>query len=164
MGALSTVQYQNVMEEINATDDATTLGHCLHHLLQEVTDHHSNKIALICADVGVTYEELNNLANRFARILVERGIERGDLVCIALNRSIQLVVILLAVLKAGAAYVPIDPSFPEDRIGHMVDAAEPKLIIVEDCTKTATCETICPARAWRQSTSKWMCDPMISHT
>lgn len=125
------------MEQINATDDATTLGHCLHCLLQDVTEHHSKKIAVICADIEVTYGELNSLANRYARILVKRGIERGDLVCIALNRSVQLVVILLAVLKAGAAYVPIDPSFPEYRVGHMVGDAEPKLIVVEGSTQPA---------------------------
>lgn len=125
------------MEQINATDDAVTLGHCLHRLLQEVTEHHSEKIALICADIEVTYAELNTLANRYARILVKRGIGHGDLVCIALNRSVQLVVILLAVLKAGAAYVPIDPSFPEHRVGYMVDDVEPKLIVVEDSTQTA---------------------------
>ncbi|KAF2469221.1 nonribosomal peptide synthetase 7 [Lindgomyces ingoldianus] len=137
MSANSAADYQTIIGQFNATDDATTLGHCLHHLLQHAADSHLDKTALICADTELTYGGLNALANRFARVLVERGIGRGDFVGIALERSVDLVVVLLAVLKTGAAYVPIDPAFPADRISYMIDDARPKLIVVGASTQDA---------------------------
>ncbi|KZF26938.1 nonribosomal peptide synthetase 7 [Xylona heveae TC161] len=137
MIAISTEDYQAVTDQFNATDDTTTLGHCLHHLLQHATDSHANKTALICGNTELSFEELNTLANRLAHVLVKQGIGRGDLVGVALDRSVDLIVVLLAVLKTGAAYVPIDPAFPRDRIRHMIDDAGPKLIIVGAGTHNA---------------------------
>ncbi|KAF2176510.1 nonribosomal peptide synthetase 7 [Zopfia rhizophila CBS 207.26] len=135
--SISTADRQAVIEHFNATDDSATLGHRLHHLFQDATERHGSKTALIYADVKLTYGELNSLANRFARVLLERGVERGDFVGIALDRSVDLVVMLLAVLKTGSAYLPIDPAFPEDRIRHMLSDAEPKMVIVGASTQTA---------------------------
>lgn len=126
-----------MIQWFNATDEPLLLGHCLHVLLQQASEQHVDKTAVICGDVELTYGRLNTLANRVALSLVARGIGRGDLVGIALDRSVSLVVALLAVLKAGAAYVPIDPSFPADRIGHMIDDAQPKLVVVEASTREA---------------------------
>lgn len=146
MNTQSPTDYETAISHYNATDDASTLGHCLPILLQQTAEKHSGKTALICADTELTYEELNTLANQFAHVLVARGVGRGDLVGIALARSIDLVVVLLAVLKAGAAYMPIDPAFPTDRIGHMVDDAKPKLIIAGASTHSASlawgCESL----------------------
>ncbi|KAL7940419.1 polyketide synthase [Trichoderma barbatum] len=114
----------------NATHDATTLGHCLHHIFECTARRYPDHIALCCAGTEVSFRELDALANGFAQALTRRGVGRGDLVGVALERSIDLVVILLAVLKAGAAYVPIDPNFPADRISHMMNDARPKLVVV----------------------------------
>ncbi|RYP50631.1 hypothetical protein DL768_003913 [Monosporascus sp. mg162] len=137
MGNISYADQQTVIEQFNATDDATTLGHCLHHLLQHAADNHVDKTAVICAETELTFGGLDTRANRFARILIEQGIGRGDLVGIALDRSVDLVVVLVAVLKTGAAYVPIDPAFPADRICHMLGDAGPKLVIIEASTQKA---------------------------
>ncbi|KAF1846935.1 nonribosomal peptide synthetase 7 [Cucurbitaria berberidis CBS 394.84] len=135
--SLETAIQQDVTGPYNATDDTTTLGHCLHNLIQQATATHADKLAVICADQELTYRELNILANRYACVLRQRGIEHGDLVAVVLERSVQLVVMLLAVLKVGAAYVPIDPSFPQDRIHHMLEDAEPKIIVVDNTTQAA---------------------------
>ncbi|KAK4172239.1 hypothetical protein QBC36DRAFT_363297 [Triangularia setosa] len=129
--SLSAADQQALIKRFNATDEPLLLGHCLHDLLQQATEKHVNNTAVICGDVALTYGRLNALANRLARSLVARGIGCGDLVGIALHRSVNLVLALLAVLKAGAAYVPIDPAFPAERIRHMVDDAQPKLVIIE---------------------------------
>ncbi|MCQ0010489.1 non-ribosomal peptide synthetase [Actinomadura madurae] len=76
-----------------------------------------------------TYGEVNARANRLARRLVEEGVGPERFVALALPRSADLVVAMLAVLKAGAAYVPIDPDYPEDRIAYMVEDAEPVLTL-----------------------------------
>nr|AQV04237.1 SwnK-like protein 1 [Slafractonia leguminicola] len=126
-----------IFRQFNATNNTTTLGHCVHHLLQQTANTHKDKTAIICGDTELSFKELQTLANHLALVLIEQGIRRGDLVGIALDRSTDLVVVLLAVLKAGAAYVPIDPAFPTDRIGHMLEDAEPKLVIIRDSTQKA---------------------------
>ncbi|MEO8693814.1 MAG: amino acid adenylation domain-containing protein [Acidimicrobiales bacterium] len=70
-----------------------------------------------------TYRELDDAANRIARHLVGRGVARGDRVGVAVERSASMVAVLLAVMKAGAAYVPMDPEFPADRLQFMVEDA-----------------------------------------
>ena len=126
---ISARERQALVEEFNATDDDTALGQCLHRLYEGAADLHSGSVALICAGTELTYRELNADANRLAHVLQGRGVGRGDLVGVALDRSIDLVVVLLAVMKTGAAYVPIDPNFPAERIRRMIDDADPKLVI-----------------------------------
>ncbi|WP_433462462.1 amino acid adenylation domain-containing protein [Spirillospora sp. CA-128828] len=79
--------------------------------------------------VSWTYAEVNARANRLAHRLVEQGVGPEQFVALALPRSADLVVAVLAVLKAGAAYVPIDPDYPEDRIAYMVEDAKPVLTL-----------------------------------
>ncbi|MEU8893090.1 amino acid adenylation domain-containing protein [Streptomyces sp. NPDC048442] len=124
-----TAEHRALIEEFNATGDGSALGHRLHRLFEGSAESHAGSAALVCADTTLTYEELNSRANRLAHVLIDRGVGRGDLIGVALDRSIDLVVALLAVLKTGAAYVPIDPAFPADRIRLMIDAADPKLIV-----------------------------------
>jgi amino acid adenylation domain-containing protein len=76
--------------------------------------------ALIFKDEALTYAELERRANRVARLLRAQGIERGDIVGICLPRSLEMVIGLYAILKAGAAYMPIEPDFPEGRVAYMI--------------------------------------------
>nr|WP_267898529.1 non-ribosomal peptide synthetase [Actinomadura sp. WAC 06369] len=86
-------------------------------------------VAVSFEGVSWTFGEVNARANRLARRLVERGVGPEQFVALALPRSAELVVAILAVLKAGAAYVPIDPDYPADRIAYMVEDARPVLTI-----------------------------------
>ncbi|MEU1217202.1 amino acid adenylation domain-containing protein, partial [Streptomyces sp. NPDC005790] len=76
-----------------------------------------------------TYRELNEAANRLARILVERGAGPDTVVAVQLPRGPRLTEAMLAVLKAGAAYLPLDPAYPADRIAYMLDDARPVLLV-----------------------------------
>jgi amino acid adenylation domain-containing protein/thioester reductase-like protein len=88
----------------------------------------------------LTYRELNGRANRLARDLRAKGIGRGDRVGIHVPRSPELIVALLAVLKAGAAYVPVDPSYPPERIAYMLEDSGVALVL-ETAEPEATDET-----------------------
>ncbi|MFF1561648.1 amino acid adenylation domain-containing protein [Streptomyces sp. NPDC058279] len=81
------------------------------------------------ADTTLAYGELNAAANRLAHHLVALGVGPGDFAAIALPRTERIMVAVLAVLKAGAAYVPVDPGYPADRIALMLDDAEPAIVL-----------------------------------
>ncbi|WP_137235761.1 amino acid adenylation domain-containing protein, partial [Streptomyces sp. BPSDS2] len=84
--------------------------------------------------VELTYAELDARANRLARLLIERGIGPEDIVGLLLPRSVDQVVAVLAVAKAGAAYLPIDPAYPAERIAYVVGDARPALLLVDAVT------------------------------
>ncbi|MFD3259476.1 amino acid adenylation domain-containing protein, partial [Paenibacillus lentus] len=86
-------------------------------------------IAVVCDEEVLTYRELNERANCLARVLREHGAESNRIVGLLLDRSAQLLVGILGVLKSGAAYLPIDPSFPRDRIQFMLDDAEVAIVL-----------------------------------
>ena len=129
---ISGQDYQTLIHDFNATDDRSLLGSRLDQLFEEVVDSFQDNIALIHNENEVSFKELNALANIFARGLANRGLKYGDVVGLAVSRSIDLLVVMLAVLKIGAAYVPIDPSFPAERINQMVEDAGPKFILLSD--------------------------------
>ncbi|HVF38563.1 MAG TPA: amino acid adenylation domain-containing protein [Gemmatimonadaceae bacterium] len=84
------------------------------------------------SDAGqLTYAELNSLSNSFATDLRERGVMQGDRIGICMERSLEMIVSLMAVLKAGAAFVPFDTDYPPDRLTHMLADTRPALLIVD---------------------------------
>src|ERR1700677_644187 len=86
-------------------------------------------IAVVFDDMELSYAELNAQASRLARVLVARGVGPQTLVAVALGRSAELVVALLAVVKAGGAYLPVGPSYPAERIGFMLADARPAVLV-----------------------------------
>ncbi|MEV5378992.1 amino acid adenylation domain-containing protein [Streptomyces nondiastaticus] len=86
-------------------------------------------LALVFEDTGLTYAELNARANRLAHFLIEQGAGPERVVAVALPRSAELVAALLAVLKSGAAYLPVDPAQPAERTAFMLDDARPVTVL-----------------------------------
>ncbi|MEU8423478.1 amino acid adenylation domain-containing protein [Micromonospora sp. NPDC048835] len=86
-------------------------------------------IALVCDGEELSYAELNARANQLARLLVERGAGPETRVALLLPRSVELLVAILAVLKAGAAYLPVDTGYPANRISYLLTDAEPTLVL-----------------------------------
>ncbi|MFE3515084.1 amino acid adenylation domain-containing protein [Streptomyces sp. NPDC059166] len=93
--------------------------------------------ALRCGAERLSYTELHARADRLAHELVARGAGPGSLVALALPRSTDLVVATLAVVKAGAGYLPLDPDYPADRIGYMLDDADPALVVTTGTVASA---------------------------
>ncbi|MGW1774912.1 amino acid adenylation domain-containing protein, partial [Streptomyces sp. NPDC002104] len=88
-------------------------------------------LAVSAPDGDLTYAELNDRANRLAHVLLAQGIGPGTYAAVALPRGTRLIVAFLAVLKAGAAYLPIDPAYPQDRIEFILQDARPAVCIVD---------------------------------
>lgn len=87
------------------------------------------KVAIKHNKVTYTYQAVNEISNQLARYLTQQGVLPGDILGVAVNRSPEMVILLLAVIKAGAAYLPIDIKFPVDRISYMLNDASVKAII-----------------------------------
>lgn len=88
-------------------------------------------VAVTCADESLTYGQLNARANQLARHLRNHGIGRESLVGICVDRSLEMAVGILGILKSGGAYLPLDPDYPEERLAFMVNDARPSLVITK---------------------------------
>ncbi|KPG02253.1 AMP-binding protein, partial [Mycobacteroides immunogenum] len=86
-------------------------------------------VAVSCGGRAVTYRGLDEASNRLAHVLVGHGAGPGRRVALLFSRSVEAVVAILAVLKTGAAYVPIDPSVPDARLGFVLSDAEPVVAV-----------------------------------
>lgn len=104
---------------------------CVHQLIEQQALKTPDACAVACGDVSLTYAELNRRANQMARVLVERGVSTGDRVGILMSRSEHMVVAMIAAWKAGGSYVPLDPSYPVDRIQYMIGDAGVAAIVTE---------------------------------
>ena len=105
-------------------------------------------VALVCGDATTSYRRLDAASNRLARLLVTRGAGPETLVAVMLDRSAGLVIALLAILKTGAAYLPVDPGYPERRICAMLADARPTVIVT-----TAALACLLPAHGTPPGTS-----------
>ncbi|MDX3234050.1 AMP-binding protein, partial [Streptomyces sp. ME19-01-6] len=98
-------------------------------LFEKQVTHTPNHTALICDNHQLTYTQLNEQVDQVARCLILRGVGPGRIVAVKLPRSVEQVVALFAIHKAGAAYVPVDPSYPQDRIDYLLEDSQPVLVI-----------------------------------
>jgi len=106
---------------------------CIHELFEQQARHRPDAVALTYRGNSVTYDELNARSNQLAHYLSEIGIGVGDLVGIAMPRSSEMIVGILGTLKTGAAYIPLDPAYPQKRLTFMVEDAKPAaLLIISD--------------------------------
>ncbi|GDY51927.1 hypothetical protein SVIO_025500 [Streptomyces violaceusniger] len=101
--------------------------------------------ALVCGDRHLSYADLNAAANRLARHLVSRGAGPESVVAVVMDRSPELVVALLAVLKTGAAYLPVDPDQPTDRIAYILTDADPSLVVTQEAVRERVAAGNAPA-------------------
>ena len=126
------------MGSVPTQADEASLIPCVHELFEHAASKYPNNPALISGNTTLTYSELNTFANQFAQVLIDRGITYGDIVGVALDRSVDLVAAMLAVMKIGAAYVPIDPALPAERVNQMLNDASPKLLLITNSTTSST--------------------------
>ncbi|MDH0665488.1 amino acid adenylation domain-containing protein, partial [Pseudomonas sp. GD03858] len=122
-----------LLEGFNATAVAYPRAQTLHAWVEAQAP---EALAVVQGEQRLTYGELNQRANRLAHHLVARGVGLGERVALCLERGPQRLVAMLAVLKAGAAYVPVDPAYPAQRIAYLLGDSAPALVLVEASTST----------------------------
>src|SRR5690349_2446634 len=118
LALLSAAEKDMVLREWNETH-ADFPGLTLHELFERQTAATPDAVALIFEGERLSYQELNDRASRLAHCLCGLGVTRGARVGICLERGIDMIVCLLGILKAGAAYLPLDPEYPKERLAYM---------------------------------------------
>ncbi|WP_262880283.1 non-ribosomal peptide synthetase, partial [Pseudomonas paralcaligenes] len=126
---LSDAQRQQILCDWNATRTDYSLDHPVHKLIETQVERALQATALEFGLQTLSYAQLNARSNRLAHRLIELGVGPDVLVGIAVERSIEMVVGLLAILKAGGAYVPLDPEYPAERLAYMLDDSGVRLLL-----------------------------------
>lgn len=111
--------------------DSCNNQNTLYALFEKVVDQFPHATALLSEDTSLSYRELDQKANQLANFMHSQGIGVGDFVAVYFDRSIKPIISIIAILKAGATYIPIDPSYPEDRIKYILAEASVSLVISE---------------------------------
>jgi amino acid adenylation domain-containing protein len=133
---LSQAERHQLLVEWNNTHADYPKDQCIHQLFEAQVERNSNAIALIFEDKQLTYRELNNRSNQLAHYLQKLGIGAEVLVGICLEPSVELIVGLLGILKAGAAYLPLDPNYPCDRLNFMLEEAQVPILLTHSALST----------------------------
>ena len=118
-----------ILYDFNNTKIDYPINKTISQLFEEQVEKSPDSTALVFGDNSLTYRELNEKANSLAYYLRNKGVKRNDIVGIMVNRSIEMIVSILAVLKSGACYIPIDPEYPQDRIEYMLNDSKAKILL-----------------------------------
>ena len=110
---------------------------CIHTMIEQVAGRQPDRDAVHAYDGSLTYSGLESRSNQLARYLLRRGLRPEDRVAICLDRSLDMVVAVLAVLKAGGCYVPVDPTYPRERTSFMVADSQASFILANAATRSA---------------------------
>lgn len=129
---LSAEERQKVLYDFNDTVAEYPKSKCIHNILEELSEKNPEKTAVVACDRTLTYKELNEEANAIAHSLIEKGIGRGDIVAFMLPRRSCLISAITGILKSGAAYLPVAPDYPRDRIEHILSDSSAKFCITDN--------------------------------
>jgi amino acid adenylation domain-containing protein/non-ribosomal peptide synthase protein (TIGR01720 family) len=127
----SAAERQRLLIDWNDTAAAYAHDHCVHQLIEMQAEQTPRALAVVAGDRTVTYRELNRRANQLAHYLQKLGVGPGQLVGLCVERSIDLMLGLLGILKAGGSYVPLDPTYPPERLTFMLDDSRASVIVTQ---------------------------------
>ncbi len=134
-----------LLEEWNQTDADFPINQCVHTVFESIAEAHPEAPALIFREhaaatesTTLTYDALNRRANQLARRLLAEEMGAEKVVGICMQRSVEMITAMLATLKAGAAYVPIDPTYPSERITHMVQDSGLTVLLTQESLGNVT--------------------------
>lgn len=129
LNILSIDEKQKLLYDFNDTAMDYPKDKCVHQLFEEQVAKTPDKIAVIACDNTLTYAELNAQANRIGNALIEKGIQKNDIIAFQVTRKSDLIDLMLGILKTGSSYMPIDPNYPQDRVDYMVKDSGAKFCV-----------------------------------
>jgi amino acid adenylation domain-containing protein/non-ribosomal peptide synthase protein (TIGR01720 family) len=128
---LTESEKNQLLENFNNNTRNYPVTETIHRLFEEQVKQTPNKIALESQEIQLTYQNINEKANKIARFLQNLGVKEGEFVGILMQRKAAFLVAILAILKAGGVYVPLDPSYPQERIKYMLVNSKIKILFSE---------------------------------
>ncbi|MBG1260392.1 condensation domain-containing protein, partial [Nostoc commune] len=155
LGTISLLTHQERQQIIQWNQTQTDYPQeCIHHQFEAQVARTPDNIAVIFQEEKLTYRELNQRANQLADYLQNLGVQPETLVGIYLERSLLMVIGILAILKAGAAYVPLDPDYPTQRLGYILSETEVSVILTQaSLLENLPCHSskaVCLDRDWQE--------------
>jgi len=139
----------------------------LHTIISEQAEAIPNKTAITFGEQKISYQQLNERANQLARMLIANGVKKGDNVGFSIDRGVEMVVSLLAIMKTGAVYIPLDPQFPLNRINYMLDDSKAAVLLVSEKYKgryESTAKELVLEEAWKSLADYESTDPAVEVT
>src|SRR4051812_19569668 len=131
LAMLTPPERNQLLHEWNATETDFPRDKCIHHLFEEQVQRTPDAIALVYRDCEITYRELNARADQLAKKLRAQGVGPDVCVGICMLRSTDMIVALYAVHKAGGAYLPMDPTYPSERLAFMIEDAQAPILLTQ---------------------------------
>ncbi|RSJ14975.1 Gramicidin S synthase 2 [Streptococcus intermedius] len=131
---ISEKEEKKILNDFNTSTSKFQTSKTLVDLFEEQVEKHPDNIAIVFNNQEVTYKELDNLSNHVASQLIRLGLKLEDFVGIVAERSIEMIAAILGTMKAGGAYIPIDPEYPEERIQYILDDSKPKVLLTYHTT------------------------------
>jgi len=141
---LPEAERKQVLVEFNATERTYPQDKTIHALFEAQVERTPEAVAVVQGGQSLSYGELNARANRLAHYLRKQGVQPDARVAICVERSAEMVVGLLAILKAGGGYVPLDPSYPQDRLAYMLADSAPAAVLAQASTRGLLAEASVP--------------------
>ena len=128
---LTPEQLQQILVDWNSTSVTYQRELSVQRVFEQQVERTPDAVAVIGASASLTYAELNEKANQLAFFLHKAGVKSGDRVAVSLERSLEVIVSLIAILKAGAAYVPVDPAYPASRLTFLIEDSAAKVLLTQ---------------------------------
>ena len=144
---LTSEERQQLLARANLNREAVSSAACIHQRFEQQVERSPQRSAICFQEEVMSYDELNRRANQLAHYLIKHGAGPETLIGLCVERSLELVVGLLGILKSGAAYVPLDPAYPSERLSLVTKDAGLTLVLTEEAFKStftaSGVETIC---------------------
>ncbi|MEH2001260.1 MAG: amino acid adenylation domain-containing protein [Nostoc sp.] len=149
---LTEVEQQQLLVEWNDTQADYLQHKCIHQLFEEQVERIPDAVAVMFGNQQLTYGELNSRANQLAHYLKSLGVEADVLVGLYVERSLEMLVGLLGILKTGGAYVPLDPEYPQERLAYMLNDSQVSVLLTQEKLLTSLPEhgahVLCLDKDW----------------
>jgi len=124
-------ELEKLLIDFNNTDKEYPWDNRIHHLFEKQAHQTPDNIAVIFKDISITYQQLNERTNQVAHYILKKGATIDTIVGVYMERSLEMVVAIMGILKAGAAYLPLDPDYPMDRVNYMIDQTNTNIILTQ---------------------------------
>jgi amino acid adenylation domain-containing protein len=131
LSLLNETQLKQLIVDFNDTQTEYPKDKCIHHLFESQVEKCPNDIAVVYKDQQLTYHELNQKASQLAHFLIDLNVTAETIVGICVERSLEMIIGIIGILKSGGAYLPLDPSYPKARLTFMLDDANAPILLTQ---------------------------------